>query len=194
MITRTKGIAVVVLLLFVLFAMPAGKVMAQSGAGLKIGYTDHELIIVNMPDYRTIQEQLQKEYQGSQSEIQTLAQDYQDKLEKYQKQQALLSPERRQEREQELVDLQSRIQQTAAEKEQALAEKEAELMRPLFERVQTAIDEVAEARGLDLVLRSQVGIQPVILYRNEKTVEDITEDVARKLGLDVDSNETATSN
>lgn len=187
---RLPASLVVTLLLLPLAFATSIDAQAQA-ASVKIGYTDHELIIVNMPDYRTIQEQLQKEYQGSQEEIQTLAQDYQDKLDKYQKQQALLSPERRQEREQELITLQGQIQQTAQEKEQGLAEREAELMRPLFERVQKAIDEVAVETGLDLVLRSQVGVQPVILYRNDKTIVDITENVARKLGLDVDGDRAA---
>lgn len=187
---RLPASLVVTLLLLPLAFATSIDAQAQAAA-VKIGYTDHELIIVNMPDYRTIQEQLQKEYQGSQEEIQTLAKDYQDKLDKYQKQQALLSPERRQEREQELITLQGQIQQTAQEKEQGLAEREAELMRPLFERVQKAIDEVAVETGLDLVLRSQVGVQPVILYRNDKTIVDITENVARKLGLDVDGDRAA---
>lgn len=188
---RLPASLVVTLMLLLPLAFATSIDAQAQAASVKIGYTDHELIIVNMPDYRTIQEQLQKEYQGSQEEIQTLAQDYQDKLDKYQKQQALLSPERRQEREQELITLQGQIQQTAQEKEQGLAEREAELMRPLFERVQKAIDEVAVETGLDLVLRSQVGVQPVILYRNDKTIVDITENVARKLGLDVDGDRAA---
>lgn len=188
---RLPASLVVTLMLLLPLAFATSIDAQAQAASVKIGYTDHELIIVNMPDYRTIQEQLQKEYQGSQEEIQTLAKDYQDKLDKYQKQQALLSPERRQEREQELITLQGQIQQTAQEKEQGLAEREAELMRPLFERVQKAIDEVAVEAGLDLVLRSQVGVQPVILYRNDKTIVDITENVARKLGLDVDGDRAA---
>jgi outer membrane protein len=187
------GSVVVTLLLLLPLAFATGRDARAQTSPLKIGYTDHELIIVNMPDYRSIQEQLQKEYQGSQEEIQSLAKDYQEKLDKYQKQQALLSPERRQEREQELINLQGQIQKTAQEKEQSLAEREAELMRPLFERVQKAIDEAAAEAGLDLVLRSQVGVQPVILYRNEKTIVDITEAVARKLGLDVDGDQAAAS-
>ena len=169
--------------------------MALGGAAqaqaLKLGYTDHEMIIANMPQFRTVQDQLQKEYETSQKDLQTLAADYQDKLDKYQKQQALLSPERRQEREKELTDLQGQLQQNAQQKEQGLAKRQEEMLAPIYERVQKAIDEVAAARGLDLVIRSQVaGGQPVILYRNEKSIVDITEDVARKLGLNVEGDTT----
>lgn len=177
-------------LTFLLVAGFAGNAQAQA---LNVGYTDHEVIIVNMPDYQQVQEQLQSEYQGSQQDLQTLYQDYQEKLDRYQRQQSLLSDERRQEREQELMQLQQDIQQQAQQKDQELAQREAELMQPILERVQTAIDKVASDRGLDLVLRSQVGTQPVILYVNDQTIEDITLDVARELGLDVSEAEAARS-
>lgn len=157
--------------------MPRG---AQAQA-LKAGYTDSELIVLNMPEYRQIQEKLQQEYQTGQKDLQTQAQQYQEKLDRYQKQQALLSAESRQEREQELVGLQTQLQQAAAQKEQALQQRESELMQPLLERVQQNIDVVAKEKGLDIVFRSQM-----LLYVDEGKVINITEDVARKLGLTVD--------
>ena len=53
---------------------------------------------------------------------------------------------------------------------------------------------MAKEKGLDIVLRSHAGpTQPIILYVNEDKIEDITLDVARKLGIQVDD-ETAASN
>lgn len=181
MFKRVNGIALFVALLFA--GVSAGEADAQA---LKVGYTDHEIIIVNMPDYKKVQEQLQRDYQGGQEDLQKLYQDYQEKLERYQKQQALLSEQKRQERERELMELQGSIQQSASQKEEQIAQREAELMQPLLQRVQTSIDKVAKQQGLDIVLRTQVGAQPLILYVNEKTIKDITEAVARDLGLDVD--------
>ena len=187
----SKRITAVLTLL--LFASPliSGFINDAQAQALEVGYTDHEVIIINMPDYQEVQTQLQTEYQGSQEELQTLYQDYQEQLEKYQRQQSLLSEERRQEREQELMQLQQQIQQQAQQEDQALAQREAELMQPILEKVQAAIDKVAAEQGLDLVLRSQVGTQPVLLYVNEETIADITLDVARELGLDVSEAEAA---
>ncbi len=178
------------LLAFLVIGGIAADAQAQA---LKVGYTDHEVIIVNMPDYQNVQEQLQSVYQGSQQELQTLYQNYQEQLERYQRQQSLLSEERRQEREQELMQLQMDIQQQAQQKDQELAQREAELMKPILERVQAAIDQVATEKGLDLVLRSQVGAQPILLYVNENTIDDITLDVARNLGLDVSEAEASSA-
>lgn len=161
-------------------------VVAQAQA-LKVGYTDHELIIANMPEYLEVQQQLQDEYQSSQQVLQSMYEDYQGKVERYQKQQALLSEERRQERETEIMQAQQEIQQKGQEAEQVLAQREGELLAPLFERVDAAIREVAAENSLDLVLRANVGpAQPIILFVNEDRISDITADVARKLGLDVE--------
>lgn len=171
-------------LALLLLAVPAFFSSADAQA-LKVGYTDHEIIIVNLPEYQTLQQQLQEEYRGSQEDIQELYKNYQEQVERYQKQQSLLTEEKRAEREQELMQIQQDLQEQAQQKDQELAQREAELMQPLLEKVQTAIDTVAQRRGIDLVLRTQVGQQPVILYVNEETIEDITMDVAMELGLDV---------
>ena len=182
MLKRTAGIPALLLAVTVL----AGATMDAQAQGLRVGYTDHEIIIVNMPEYQDIQQQMQQEFQGGQAELQEMYQEYQTKLERYQKQQALLSEEVRQQREQELTQLQQSIQQEAQAKEQQMAQREQELMQPLLERVQQAIDTVAERQNLDIVLRAQVGTQPLLLYVNPETIADITLDVARELGLDVD--------
>lgn len=186
----TKKLFVLALPLLFVTALFSGAAFSQS---LKVGYTDHEVIIVNMPEYQSIQEQLQSSIATSQQEIQAMYQEFQEKLERYQKQQPVLTDQIRQEREQELAQLQTRIQETAAGKEQELGQREAELMGPIFERVQTAIDAVSQEKGLDLVLRTQVGQQPVILYVNPETMVDITMDVASRLGLDVSEEDGATA-
>ena len=183
--TLLAGLAVVALL------MPARTADAQA---LKIGFTDHELIIANMPDYQEVQQQLEQEFQQSQQQLQQRYEEFQQKVQRYQKQQALLSEETRQQRETELQQLQQDLQQSAQQSEQQLAEREAEMLSPIYERVDTAIKAVAKEKNLDIVLRNQVGpLQPVILYVNEQTVTDITPAVAQRLGLDVEEAETAST-
>lgn len=181
-----KFLSVVSLALMGLLILTGSENEARAQA-LKVGYTDHEMIIAAMPDYAKIQGQLQQEYAGAQEALQSLAADFQSEVEKYQKQQPLLSAERRAEREAELQQRQQDLQEAAGRKDQELAEREAELMQPIFDRVQTAIDEVAKAKGLDVVLRHRVGAQPIILFVNQETVADISIEVAKKLGIDVDA-------
>ena len=163
---------------------------AQQLAPLRIGYTDHEILISNMPEYRTVQEELQAEFESSQADLQAQYEDFQSQVERYQRQQALLAPERQQEREAELAQAQADIQQMATESEQELAQREAELLSPIFTRVDAAIKMIAAEKSLDLVLRIQAGpMQPIILYANEDRILDITLDVAIELGIDVGEGE-----
>ena len=165
---------------------------AQQLPALRIGYTDHEIIISNMPEYQDIQETLQEEFEDTQRVLQAMADDVQGKLERYQTQQAILSEERRKEREADITAAQTELQEKAQSAERDLQRHEAELLGPLFERVDAAIKKIAEEKRLDLVLRIQAGpTQPIILYANEERVVDITLDVARELGIDVSAAESA---
>lgn len=179
----------------VALALASSAPLAAHAQTLKVGYTDHEIIIANMPAYAQVQTRLQSEYQGGQEALQSLAADFQSEVEKYQKQQPLLSAEKRAERENELAQRQAEIQQAAGRKDQELAALEAELMQPILQKVQDAIDTVAKEKSLDLVLRYQIGGgQPVLLYANPERVVDITLDVARKLGIEVDEEAASAAN
>ena len=163
-------------------------------APLKVGYTDHERIIAAMPAFQQANQTLQQEANQDQAGLQAMFEDYQEKLDRYQKQQALLSAERRTEREQELIQLQQDIQNAEQTSQQKLGERQAELYAPIFEQVDEAIQAVAKEKGLDIVLRSNIGVtQPLILYVNEDKIVNITLDVALKLGLDVSAEEQTSS-
>lgn len=148
---------------------------------LSIGYADPEVIITYMPEYQTIQQQMAVEYRTSQEALQALYEDFQERVDRYQKQQPLLSAERQAEREAELAQLQAEIQTSAAAKDQELAKKQEDLMAPLLERVQEVIDQVAVEKGLDLIVRS-----PALLYVNEDRIVNLNVEIARQLGIEID--------
>lgn len=175
-------------LLAVLFLGFATAAQAQQLPALRIGYTDHEVLISNMPQTRTIQEELQAELESGQRILQSMQEDLAGKVERYQTQRALLSEERRQEREQELISLEEELRSKAGELEQELVQRELDLMGPIYQQVDTAIQTIAAEKNLDLVLRTQAGpAQPILLYVNEDRIVDITLEVARELGIDVDA-------
>jgi outer membrane protein len=134
-----------------------------------------------MPEYQDIQQQMAAEYRTSQEALQALAEDFQDRVTKYQKQQPLLSAERQQEREQELAQLQAEIQDSAQKKDQELSQKQEQLMAPLLEKVQGVIDTIAKEQGLDVVIRS-----PALLFVNEDRIVNINMDIAQRLGIEID--------
>lgn len=172
----------------VLVSLPIGN---AAFAQLKVGYTDAQLIVAQMSEYRTILQQLQSMAESGQMEYQGRINTYQEKLADYQKKQALLSESARATREQELTTMQGEIQQFLTNKEQELEQREVELMNPLLERVQNAINEVAAEQSLDIVLNAQAAGSPVLLYADQNM--DITETVMARLGIELpDSVEAGT--
>ncbi|MFB3132646.1 MAG: OmpH family outer membrane protein [Rhodothermales bacterium] len=177
-----------------LFSALSADALAQIAA-LKIGYTDHASLIAAMPAFQQAQQTLQAEARQDEEGLRAMFDEYQEKLDRYQKQQALLTAERRTQREQELLLLQQDIQNAEQMSQQKLGERQAALYAPIFDLVDEALQAVAKEKGLDIVLRSRIGpTEPLILYVNEDKIVDITLDVARKLGLDVSGDEQTSSN
>lgn len=170
---------------FILFAAAAVLLAAavpEARAQTTIGYTDYELIIVQMPEYREVQQQLQQRAESDREELASLEQEIQARFADYQSQAGVLSDEARAEREEEIIQMQTELQQEQQRRMQALGERENELLQPLFDRLQGAIDEVASTRDLSVVLATRASTEPVLLYAGEDTV-DITSEVMSRLGI-----------
>ncbi len=96
----------------------------------------------------------------------------------------LATDEARQERQVELYQLQSSIEQAQSQGLQYLSYKEAQLLQPLQVKVDAAIRIVSQATGIDLVLPSTANNAPVFLYVSDRLV-NITEPVMENLGIDL---------
>ena len=70
--------------------------------------------------------------------------EYQNKLQDYQANQATLSNLIRQSKEKEIVDLETRISEFQASADMAMQNKQLELLNPLIEKVQNAVNAVAK--------------------------------------------------
>ncbi len=155
---------------------------------LKVGYADAELVLVNLPEYKTNAEKVQRQVRSSEQELELLGTELQADMQKFEKQAPILSPEKLEERQKELQQRYADLQKQGATKQQELAQFEADLMNPLIERVGNAVNAIAEEKGLDIVLKS-----PGLLYVSDRVV-DITVEVAKRLGIKVtESDPTASS-
>ncbi len=168
----------------------------------QIGYTDYELILVQMPEFREVQQQLQQQADadrqalaGLQTEIEGRLQEKSQELEgRLAAAQGPVTGEARQRQIDELrqeavefeVQQRTELEQAQQQRLQALGQREAELMQPLYDRLQEALNEVAEQRGLAVVLSSRLSGEPVILYAGAGAV-DVTAEVMSALGISMQS-------
>jgi outer membrane protein len=169
-----------------LFAICSFALMLGSSAmaQVKIGYTNVEAVLANMPDSKLVEKQLET-YQKKLSANLKIKDDYvKQKYQEYLdlRERGTMTPEEQQRREAELLKLDEEVQKLAADAEYDLMAKQQELMEPILEKLQNAINAVAKAQGFTYVLNqtTSAGVS-TILYGPEEN--DITEAVFKQMGI-----------
>ena len=114
-----------------------------------------------------------------QSQLETMAKEYQTKMQDYEANQATMSNLVKQSKEKEIVDLQTRITQFQANAENEFENKRAELLKPILDKIQNAINAVGKEKGYTYMLDLATG---AAVYVGDNAV-DATKDVKSKLGI-----------
>ncbi len=151
-------------------------VKAQS---LKIGHVDSAAIMEIMPERAKIEQDIQAYAAELQAELQAMGAEYQTKIQDYQANQATMSNLVRQSKEKEIVDLETRIGEFQSNAEYAMQSKQVELLNPLIEKVQNAVNAVGKEKGFTYILDKAAG---VVVFIGDNAI-DITSDVKAKLGI-----------
>ena len=163
----------VFLLTIALFAMN-GFVSAQAP---KIAHVNTSEILNDMPGRANAEKDLETYYNELQDQLRVMYSEYQTKLDDYQKNAETMSNLVKQSKEKELVDLESRITAFQNNAESDFDAKRAELLKPLLEKIQNAINAVGKEKGYTYILDLATG---AAVYVGDDAI-DITKDVKAKL-------------
>lgn len=145
----------------------------------KLGHIDSSKILEALPERTTMEQELQTYYTELQSQLQTMASEYQSKVQEYEAQSATMSNLVRQSKEKEILDLQNRIQEFQQNAEAAFEQKRAELLKPLIEKIQNAVNSVGKEKSFTYIFDIATG---ATVYIGDNAV-DITDMVKTKLGI-----------
>ncbi|HET8859915.1 OmpH family outer membrane protein [Marivirga sp.] len=145
----------------------------------KIGFTNADYVLSLMPESKVVQSQIEAYEKQFSNSIQQKYQDFQTEVAEYQQNAPTMTEQVRAEKEQELQDLQQSLQKFQQDAEQSILRKQQELYQPLYEKIQNAIDKVAEENGYTHVLRAES-----LLYIGDEETGDISDMVLRKLGVE----------
>lgn len=139
-------------------------------------YIDTEVILASVPDYQKVQEQLNSmadTYRTTiENELAAVDKLYKD----YQSKKASLSATERQRLEEEIIAKEKAVkskQNTYFGEDGVMATKSEELLSPIKEKLQAAIDAVAYKYNCSMVV--DLAITTGIVYRNERF--DLTDEV-----------------
>jgi outer membrane protein len=150
---------------------------------IKIGYVDSDTIMNNLPDAQDARQKLDGIIREWQTELTKLENDWKTKYEDYEKRKLIMTDQTRAELEADLVKLEQQISEYREKKfgtNGELFQKQDEIMKPVQNKVFTAIQEVAQEEDLDFVFDRSGDI--MLLFAKEE--HDLTARVLEKLKLE----------
>jgi outer membrane protein len=147
----------------------------------KMGYVDTDYILGKIPEYKAAQAEIDKTSVDWQKEIEAKYGEI-DKLYKiYQAESVLLTDDMRKKRENEIINKEKEVKELQKSRfgvDGELFKKRMELVKPIQDKVYSAVKQVAEKSGLAFIF-DKAG-QVALLYSNSKY--DKSEDVLTFMG------------
>ena len=154
---------------------------AQAQAPLKIGYTDVQYVLSQMPESKQIESELKTYNTQLEAQLKSKYADYQAKGEAYQKGAATMTDVVKADKEKELQGMQQSIQEFQQSAQQSLQQKQQVLLKPALDKLQKNIDLVADENGFTYVFNSDSGGSPLLLHAPKEG--DISDLVLKKMGI-----------
>lgn len=164
--------------LFVLILFAAATISAGA-QNQKFGHIDLQALVQLMPERATAETEFNKFQSDLEDVLAEMQQNYQQKLTELEQLGDEASEVKRNAKITELQELQQRIQNYQMTAQQQLQQKQAELLSPVFDKAEAAIEEVAKEQGLLYVF--DIGSR-VVLYKSNQSV-DLLPMVKQKLGI-----------
>jgi outer membrane protein len=170
---RFIGIAVIAILM-------VGVGQIASAQSLKFGHVNSDELIQALPEYDSATVKLEKFRKELQNALELMTVELNNKYETYNKESKNLTELIKQTKEQELTDMQRRIQEFQAGAQQKLQDKQMELFQPIYTKVDKAIKEVGKENGFIYLFDVAKG---QLLYYDDTKSTNVMPLAKAKLGL-----------
>jgi outer membrane protein len=127
------------------------------GGELKLAYINSNEIIAQTPGASDAQATFDREMARWRSEVQALADSLQDMISTYEQQQVMLSPEKRQERQQDILQKRLEYDQRLADLQQVAQRRQAELIQPIYERITSTLSQIRQEQSYTMIFDTAAG-------------------------------------
>ncbi len=150
------------------------------GQNLKFGHINSDELIQAMPEFDTAQVKLEKFRKELVNALELMTVELNNKSDTYQKESKNYTDIVRQTKQQELQDMNNRIQTFQNNAQQQLQDKQVELFQPVYTKVDQAIKDVGKANGFTYIFDVAKGS---LLYFDTTKSIDVMPMAKAKLGL-----------
>lgn len=144
----------------------------------KFGHVNYQEVLAAMPEMKTAQTELETLAKQYEADLQSMQDEFKKKSEAYEKEEATLVENVKQRRQQELQELYQRIQQSYQDNQAAMAKAQEEKMQPIQTKLLEAIKAVGDTGGFVYIM--QAGACP---YISSTLSTDVTAQIKAKLGI-----------
>jgi outer membrane protein len=155
---------------------------AQTAAP-KIGYTNVDYVLSIMPESKQIESDLKTYSTQLETQLQTKVKEFETKGETYQKGAATMTDVIRKDKEKELMNLRSSIEEFQRNAEISLQKKQQALLEPAYKKMQKAIDDVAKSNGYTYVFNSDAGAGTAAILLHAPEDGNISDLVLKQMGI-----------
>jgi len=153
----------------------------QVNAQQKFGHLNSGILISQVLETTTAEKELEAYMKSLTEATDNMQKAFDAKAQNFQKEYESLPPKTAQDKYAALEAEQQGILQKRQEDQQKVIEKRDLLMKPVFDRVQKAIDEVGKENGYSFIFDTDTSIFTAILFVEES--DDVMALVKAKLGL-----------
>jgi outer membrane protein len=145
----------------------------------KIGFVNFNELLQAMPGIDSVRTTLQKYQETLTDQLDQMRTEFENKYLDYQSKSAGMSDIIKQNKEQELTQLQERIDAFQQKAQTDLQTRQQQLLQPLIDKGKAAIAEVAKEHGYTQIINA---IEDVVLYTTPS--HDVMALVKKKLGME----------
>lgn len=150
-----------------------------------IGYVDSDYILQQLPEYATVQQKLDRMVQQWEDELGQQQEQVEALEQEFEARELLYTDEERRERQAAIDAAREeavRLREQYFGPEGQLYTEQRRLMRPVQERVLTAVEQVAQDEGYDYILDKSSDL--IFMFAREE--HDLSATVLQELGIDVE--------
>jgi outer membrane protein len=162
----------------ILIAVMAVMSVAASAQNLKFGYVNFNEIVMLMPEMDAARATMEENQKTNEEILMSMYQEYQTKMQDYQAKAATWTSAIRESKEKELMDIESRLQQTQQSLQQEMQQLQSSLQAPIYEKAQTTVQEIAKSQGLAFVFE-----ESSLLYIDPAQGVNLTAEARKALNI-----------
>jgi outer membrane protein len=166
---------------FFLIAAMAVMSVAATAQNLKWAYVDFSEVIMLMPEMDEARATLEENQKTNEEILMAMYEEYQTKAQQFQQKAETWTPAVREVKEKEIMEIETRLQQTQQSLQQEMQQLQQNLQAPIYEKAQNTVNELAKAKGVAFVFD-----KTSLLYIDPAQGVDLTPEARTALGIPAD--------